>query len=257
MEADFKRLGHIWEDIFQHFMNEIVHAIDSEVDFALNRFRHELSTQMAPFTPLPPSPSPTTRRSINEDDLMMRKRKMDDVNVNRDGDMINRSISGSGFMHASSREEQMSKRRRLAGDHPMDPSIDTNNSDVFAMVKEMTAKLRSQETALAKLREENDRVDSIWFCSERQLSDLYHVFLAQGTFQLSWRCAPRYASTIVSTSHCHRSVDLNARECYLSRVLSNLMFCYWRAIYNVVTQAMLYALLWILTCKIHVLGKHV
>lgn len=164
MEADFKRLGHIWEDIFQHFMNEIVHAIDSEVVLTLDRFRHELSAQMTSFTPLLHSPSPTNVRRINEGDLIVRKRKMDGAGAmlaDRDGDMVNRNNGSPGTTHLPSRgEEQGSKRRRLAGDNSIASPIDAGNADVLAMVKEMTAKLRQQEAALAKLREENDWVSS-------------------------------------------------------------------------------------------------
>lgn len=162
MEADFKRLGHLWEDLFQHFMNSIVQAIDSEVGIALDRFRHELSAQLPSYPPMPFSASPVEMHRSGDNIPMMRKRKIADADsmmVDRDFDMGNRNISGSEYHRASSYEdEQGAKRRRLHNDNSMNSSLDLSNPDVLAMVHEMTAKLRQQEETLAQLQEENERL---------------------------------------------------------------------------------------------------
>lgn len=163
MEADFKRLGHIWEDLYQHFMNSIVQAIDSEVGIALDRFRHELSAQLPSYPPMPFSASPVEMHRSGDNIPGMRKRKVADADSMMDGDfdMVNRNIGGSEYHRAPSYEdEQGAKRRRLHKDNSMNSSLDLSNPDVLAMVHEMTAKLRQQEEALAQLQEENERVSA-------------------------------------------------------------------------------------------------
>lgn len=179
MEADFKRLGHLWEDLFQHFMNSIVQAIDSEVGIALDRFRHELSAQLPSYPPMPFSASPVEMHRSGDNIPMMRKRKIADADsmmVDRDFDMGNRNISGSEYHRASSYEdEQGAKRRRLHNDNSMNSSLDLSNPDVLAMVHEMTAKLRQQEEALAQLQEENERVSATYHTSHGT-SLIVHLF---------------------------------------------------------------------------------
>lgn len=162
VNADFRRLGHVWEDLFQTFMNEIVRSIDSEVELALERLKHEISDQLLAVRSRPFAESPTDMYRSGDEIPGLRKRKMadsDSMVEDRDIEYAHRNIGDPGHLRDGSRvEEQLAKRRRLQDDDLGDSSNDGFDPEMRALVKEMKAKLKEQEDALARLQEENYRV---------------------------------------------------------------------------------------------------
>ncbi|THH11580.1 hypothetical protein EW146_g7984 [Bondarzewia mesenterica] len=160
IQSDFRKLGHVWEDVFEHFVTGVVRAVDLELANTVNRWRKEIGPSV-----IHSDPSSQVIDANGFDGLpsqvgqASRKRKSDGAH---DGSMKAKS---SRAVHSSAY-----KRRRLSDLPPkvdlpdglrqagLNPVPDSFDPDVLRMLEEMKSRIDMQVEALEKLTEENTRL---------------------------------------------------------------------------------------------------
>ncbi|KAI0065354.1 hypothetical protein BV25DRAFT_1674783 [Artomyces pyxidatus] len=166
VEADFKRLSRAWEDIFESFIQGVVHALDVQLETGLVRLRDEIRYRVAEeVTHIPRDHYPSANSGP-----AVTKRKWDSPDRSRRGEDtrgdISNSLSGSSqaVVAQNSEDDQECKRRRLRDSTVTSDTLDRMgvdlSQDVLSVLEGVKSTLDRQSEARHRSAEKSNQLSS-------------------------------------------------------------------------------------------------
>ena len=159
-QSEFKRLGHVWEDILELLVKGVFHAVDSELESTIRALKVKAQAST------PHINACTDRAGVDTSSYSRLGRSI----LKRKADESRPLSTKPAFVRSESPEFSHAYKRRRLSDVQRDETCDglrqpvselpfsVMDPDLLGIVEEMKSRIDSQADALKRLREENARV---------------------------------------------------------------------------------------------------